>query len=80
MSKAMPSWARPFLEDSPGITHLDNKIEVALVVVRAGGSVAPRDGLAVNFGSDGDMLPNGDTNRVVRAGQPKAVPEVVGYV
>ena len=56
-----------------GETYLDDEIEVAEVVVAAGGGVAAHDVLAVDLSRDGDVLADGQAEDVFGVGQLEAV-------
>lgn len=55
------------------MTRLDDQVKVALVAVERRRGVAPHDLFAVDLGHDGDVLSDGEAERVVRVRQAEAV-------
>lgn len=58
--------------ESPG-TYLDEKVEMAAVIVAAGGRVTTHDILAIDFSRDGYVLADGETKDVIGVGESKPV-------
>ena len=54
--------------DAESCAHLHEEIEVATVIVRADGGVAPHDIFAVYLGGDRDVLANGEAENSILAG------------
>lgn len=54
-------------------TYLNNKVEVAQVISTGGRGVAASDSLALNLGSDGDVLSWGETEVVLGIRKTEAV-------
>lgn len=59
------------------LTNLDNQVKVSFVVIQSGGSVRSNNLLAINLGSDRDVLTDGETERIRCSGKGKSVP---GYI
>lgn len=57
------------------ITHLDEEVKMALVVVGRGRSVGAHDLLAANLRLDADMLSDGESQSCIGRGQGEAVSE-----
>lgn len=57
--------------------HLDNKLKVPLVIVEGSGGVRAHDLLAVDLSLNGNVLADGEAERVGLLGQAKAVAKVV---
>lgn len=53
--------------------YLHDEVKAAAVVVVGNGGIAAGDGLAVDFGADGDVLANGETEHVADIRKREAV-------
>lgn len=65
--------ARDIFGDVTGGVGLNQERELALVIVGGDGCIGAYDLLAVDVGSDGDVLADGEAEDVVCAGEIKAI-------